>query len=256
MDKTQDSEGSKSQLHIFWLPPGTCWCYHIHNCIRIYSHPEGDHCYLQLFAVGHCNSFILYLWNNIHKIMENFQYRNCSKSLKSLTDNQLISVILLPVATDVLVNILWSSIDPSTFTIQLGHNLMASATCKSQNEIVWALYLVIPKLALLIIILHFATATRWVHIREFKQTKSINILTFSLLMLNGLCLSLLITLRSVISQWAISVSYISVSSLFLGLVVLCIILILLLPLIPPIKEKLLKSNSLKSTTSWTQTIIS
>ena len=67
------------------------------------------------------------LWR-LHHIFN----RNSSKPRKSLTGNKLILVILLPDTFDILVNILWSSIDPPTFTIQLGHDLMASASCKSR----------------------------------------------------------------------------------------------------------------------------
>ena len=122
----------------------------------------------------------------------------------------------------------------------------------THHEIVWALHVVIPKLALLIILLHLALVTRRVNIGEFKQTKPMNILIFGDLILNGICVSLFISLRSIVSWWAVSVSYVSISLMCLGPVVLCIILILLPPLIPPIKEGLLKNSSPKGTTSWSQ----
>ena len=162
-----------------------------------------------------------------------------SSPLKRLSDNILISIALIPLYIDVVVNILWNTFDPWYFELEHGPGFESLATCKTRQPIVWSVCIAIPKGVLTMIVLYLAVATRRVHKKEFKQTKSINILIFSLLILIGISLPLFIILQFTILPWAISVSYVSFCLFYLGPVVLCIMHVLLPPLIPPIKEKVL-----------------
>ena len=162
-----------------------------------------------------------------------------ASSIKRLGDNILISIALVPLLFDIIVNILWNIIDPWYFSINHGTGLEVLATCSTSHEVIWAVCIAIPKGILTLIVLYLAIATRRVHKREFKQTKSINILIFSILVLIGISLPLFIILQFTMLPWAISVSYVSFCLLVLGPVVLCIVLLLLPPLIPPIKDKIL-----------------
>ena len=161
-----------------------------------------------------------------------------SSPIKCLSDNLLIPIALLPLTVDIVVNILWNTIDPWYFSTERGSGLEALVTCKTEHEIIWALFVAIPKGVLTVIVLYLAIATRRIHKKEFKQTKSINILIFSLLILIGIFLPLFVILRFTKVPWAVSVSYVSFCMLDLGSVVLCIVLVLLPPLIPSIKDKL------------------
>ena len=162
-----------------------------------------------------------------------------ASSIKRLGDSILISIALIPVLVDIFVNILWNTIDPWYFSVNHGTGLEVLATCSTSHEVVWAVCIAIPKGILTLIVLYLAIATRRVHKREFKQTKSINILIFSILVLLGISLPLFVILQFTMLPWAISVSYVSFCLLVLGPVVLCIVLLLLPPLIPPIKDKIL-----------------
>ena len=162
-----------------------------------------------------------------------------ASSIKRLGDNILVSIALIPLLIDIVVNILWNAIDPWYFSVNHGTGLEVLATCTTNHEVVWAICIAIPKGILTMIVLYLAIATRRVHKREFKQTKSINILIFSILVLIGISLPLFIILQFIMLPWAISVSYVSFCLLVLGPVVLCIVLLLLPPLIPPIKDKIL-----------------
>ena len=163
-----------------------------------------------------------------------------SSQIKRLGDNILVSIALIPLHIDIFVNVLWNTIDPWYFSVKHGPGLEALVTCGTNHEVVWALCIAIPKGILTMIVLYLTIATRRVRKREFKQTKSINILIFSLLVLIGISLPLFIILQFTILPWAVSVSYVSFCLLDLGPVVLCIVLLLLPPLIPPIKDKILR----------------
>ena len=162
-----------------------------------------------------------------------------ASSIKRLGDNILVSIALIPLLIDIVVNVLWNTIDPWHFSVNHGTGLEVLATCTTNHEVVWAICIAIPKGILTMIVLYLAIATRRVHKREFKQTKSINILIFSILVLIGISLPLFIILQFIMLPWAISVSYVSFCLLVLGPVVLCIVLLLLPPLIPPVKDKIL-----------------
>ena len=161
-----------------------------------------------------------------------------SSPIKRLSDTILVCIVLIPLNIDVVLNVLWNVIDPWHFRIKRGPGFEALATCETNGEIVWAICIVIPKGILTIVVLYLAVATRRVHKREFKQTKSINILIFSVLIITGISLPLFIILQFTVLPWAISVSYVSFCFLYLGPVVLCIIHVLLPPLIPPLRHKM------------------
>ena len=172
----------------------------------------------------------------VYRIFSTF----ASSPVKRLSDNILISIALTPLLVDVVLNVLWNTINPWYFSIEHSSTFETLVSCKTNNTIVWASCLAIPKGILTLIVLYLAIATRRVHKREFKQTKSINILIYSLLILIGILFPLFIILRATILPWAISVSYVSLCLLYIGPVVLCIVHVLLPPLIHPIRLKILE----------------
>ena len=190
----------------------------------------------------------------IHRIFNSFS----ATPVKYVSDRILISSALLPLAVDVIVNILWNSIDPWQINIEQRIHL---STCQTKNEIVWAICVAVPKVVLTVIVLYLAIATRRVHKKEFKQTKSINILIYSLVILTGIFLPIFFMLQAVTSQeslsakWLMTVSYLIFCTFDIGFVVLCIILVLLPPLLPSIKIKLLrraKTTEMQRTQHWSQ----
>ena len=177
----------------------------------------------------------------IHRIFNSFR----ATPVKYVSDRILIAISLLPLAVDVVVNILWNSIDPWQFNIEQSIHLF---TCQTKNEIVWAICVATPKVVLTVIVLYLAIATRRVHKKEFKQTKSINVLIYSLIILTGIFLPIFFILQTVTSymsssvpvKWLSTISYLIFCIFDVGFVVLCIILVLLPPLVPSIKVKLLR----------------
>ena len=161
--------------------------------------------------------------------------------MKLLSDKILISMALIPLAIDVVINTLWNIVDPWYFSIKRGTDLLAEATCRTSNDVVWAICVTVPKGVLTAVVLYLAIATRRIHKKEFRQTKSINSLIYCLTIITGISLSIyFILLQLMVSVWTISISYLSFCLFDLTFVVLCIVFVLLPPLISPIKEKLLK----------------
>ena len=175
----------------------------------------------------------------IYRIFSDFS----TTTVKHLGDKVLLSIALTPLAIDIIVNILWNLIDPWQFSIKYGSaGLMAVATCKTNHEPVWALCVGVPKGVLTIVVLYLTTVTRRIHKKEFRQTKSINILIYCLLILTGIFLPLFFILQLTVKMWTVSLSYVSFCLFDLAFVVLCIVLVLLPPLITPMKEKFLRNS--------------
>ena len=169
----------------------------------------------------------------IHRIFNHFS----ASPMKRLSDKALIPVALLPLFIDVVLNVLWNSIDPWYTSVKRGSGLSAEATCKADNQIAWTIAISVPKGVLTLIVLYLSIATRRVNRNEFRHTKSINILIYSLLILTGLLLPLFFILQSTVSLWSVSLRYFIFCLIDLAYVVLCILLVLLPPLIPSIKQK-------------------
>ena len=169
----------------------------------------------------------------IHRIFNQFT----ASPVKRLSDKILIPVALIPLAIDILLNILWNSVDPWYIRIRQGPDLSVETTCVTDNQIPWTIIVSIPKSVLTLIVLYLSIATRRVHRKEFRHTKSINILIYSLLILTGILLPLFFILQSTVSLWSVSLRYLIFCLFDLAYVVLCILLVLLPPLVPPIKQK-------------------
>ena len=169
-----------------------------------------------------------------------------SLPMKRLGDKTLLPIALIPFTIDVAVNTLWSSIDPWEASTRRGEGLTAVLICTRNREyltILWILLTTIPKALMTIVLLYFAIVTRQVHRREYKQTKSINIFIFSLFILIGVSIPLIIIVtNSEITASSIYINYVFICILDLGTVVLCLVLLLLPPLIPLINEKLLRKR--------------
>ena len=161
--------------------------------------------------------------------------------MKRLSDKILIFMSLIPLAIDVVVNVLWNIIDPWYFSVKRGPDLLAQATCLTSNNVAWGICTAVPKSALTAIVLYLAIKTRRIHRKEFRQTKSINILIYCLTILTGIFLPMYFLLQSLnISLFIFSINYVSFCLFVMTFVVLCIVFVLLPPLVSPIKEKLLK----------------
>ena len=167
-------------------------------------------------------------------------YKYTSPLTEHLNDKILVLFVLLPLAFNVVLNILWSTINPWHFDYMQGpHLLNALAACRSDNQLAWTIVITVPPGILTVLVVYLAIATRGVHKEEFKETKSINVFLFCLLLLNGACLPLSFILRQgVIHYWRIVFSYVCFCTWLLGSALLYIVFLIFPPLIPLIKDKI------------------
>ena len=166
-------------------------------------------------------------------------YKYNSWLTEYLNDKILLLVVLLLLALTVVVNILWSTINPWEFVDMQGPDLQAVAECRTEYQLVWVLVVTVPQGILTMLVIYLAIATRGIRKEEFKETKSINSFLFFLLLLNGACLPLSFILRrGVIHYWRIVLSYLCFCLWLLGSALLCIVFLILPPLIPLIKDKI------------------
>lgn len=194
------------------------------------------------------------MWR-IYRIFHSFT----TSPMKLLTDRVLIFIALSPVVIDAIINILWNIIDPWYLHIERGRDLFAEIVCNTHHENIWYPCITIPKGILTLVVLYLAIATRRVHRKEFKQTKSINALIFCLLILTGIFLPLFFILQTTVLPWTVALRYFSFCLFDLALVVLCIVFVFLPPLLPLIKEKIKQRNrprhSMISRSPWPVSLI-
>ena len=169
----------------------------------------------------------------IYRIFNRFS----ASPMKRLGDSVLIVIALIPLLVDAVLNILWNLIDPWYLSIVQGPDQSAEATCQTDNQIVWTICIAVPKAVLTFVVLYLSIATRRVHRREFRQTKVINVLIYSLLIITGVLLPLFFILQSTVTLWAVSLRYLIFCLFDLAYVALCVALVLLPPLLPHIKGK-------------------
>ena len=166
--------------------------------------------------------------------------------MKVLHDNVLIMIALFPLVIDVIINFVWSTVDPWYFhNKQDNSSSLTQATCRLNHGIVWTACIAVPKGLLTAVVLYLAIATRRIPRKEFRQTKSINILIYALFTLTGILAPLFYIFQLTVSVATVSVSYFIFCLFEFTFVILCIVLVLLPPLIPPIKDKILRRISTK-----------
>ncbi len=166
-------------------------------------------------------------------------YKYNSWLAEYLNDKILLIIVLLLCTLKVLLNILWSTINPWHFDGIPDPDLQAVAVCRTKNQLAWIIVVAAVEGILIIFVVYLAIATRGVHKEEFKETKSINSFLFCLLLLNGACLPLSFILRQgVIHYSRIVFSYLCFCLWLLGSALFCVIFLILPPLIPLIKDKI------------------
>ena len=147
-----------------------------------------------------------------------------------LSDATLTVFVMCLVLFDTIVNTIWNVVDPWTQEEQIDfvHSGNVRVICTCNNLPIWFTVLGLHKFVLTVAAIFLAVATRRVDRKEFRSSKSINILTYSLALpyAVGIPLSLVFFTSSI---------YVSFSVLFLvfsSSVLLCHVLLFLPPLVP------------------------
>ena len=176
----------------------------------------------------------------IYRIFTHFK----QSKIRFVSDNTLLFIILFLVLVDVVLNILWNVInqweiervpvDPESAT-----TLGELYVCHCDNLIVWVFVVALYKILLTITVGLLAYVSRQIERKGFKQTRYINIVVYSFVLIFGVCAPVFIVFR--ISLPTFSAVILSLASILCALVTA--LSIFLPPLIPILK---LKSASLRN----------
>ena len=173
----------------------------------------------------------------IYKIFTIFK----REEIKLISDQALALFVTFLIFLDVILNTMWNLINPwrvnrerrfdgvDTIEVQL--------SCTCDNLPIWVASTFLYKGLQIAIVVYLQILTRQVHRKDFKHSKNINILAYSLTFLYGLGVPVLFLLgRS--SEARSIVTFLLVSTVFIGTVVLCQVFLFLPAVIPLLKLKL------------------
>ena len=159
-----------------------------------------------------------------------------AKVISHLDDHFLVLYISLVVVVDVVFNILWNAVDPWFMDQTIGLREVR-LSCNCDHISVWIGVLLAQKTVLAIAVLYLSIATRQIKRKEYKQTKSTNMLVYIYVLLNSLLVPLFLLLLNSESVLLETVSYLSICLKNILCVVMCILLVFLPPVLPFLKEK-------------------
>jgi len=168
-------------------------------------------------------------------------------------DSVLTVSVLVLVAVDVILCTVWSAVDPLEYGNKTTINVDSASEevmefCTSDYFTVWLVILVAYKSVLLMFAVFMSFVTRKIRIKEFK-TNNITLLVYLLFLVTGVGMPVyLIT-------WALGVnasfSYAVLCIVVIALVYLCWALLFLPPVLPLLREKVMKNSPFRPDNSVT-----
>lgn len=159
-----------------------------------------------------------------------------AKVVSHLDNHFLVLYICLIALFDVVYNVLWNVIDP-WFMRSKEDERQVRITCDCNDLTIWVSILLGQKAILTIAVLYTSIATRQVQRKEYKQTKSTNVLVYIFVLLNSLLFPVYVLLLNSESVLFVTVSYLALCLKNILCVVMCIILVFLPPIFPILKER-------------------
>ena len=171
-------------------------------------------------------------------------FRNKSPGIL-LHDNALICGVIMFIAVDVVVCILWIVYSPwtlvqTTETTQNSQAIYIRSSCTCQDIEYWTAGVAIYKGGIAILLVIFSVLNRKIQRKHFSHTKKVNVLVYSLTVLGGIGFPLYFLLKDI----NIHLSYLNICAFFLITVTLCCVLMFIPPVFPVLKTKLGLSDEL------------
>lgn len=158
--------------------------------------------------------------------------------LSNLEDYRLVGYVLVLLFVDIVFNVAWNLTNPWFMYTAAEDQLRIRLTCNCNNLITWLACLLTLKIALGFVVFYLSIITRRIPKREYKQTKSVNALTYSLIFLYCFTIPLHLILLGKTNVSLVTVSYLTLCFKNLVCVVLCTVFIFLPPVLPVLKQKL------------------
>ena len=162
-------------------------------------------------------------------------------------DSFLAVFVVELVVVDVLLCTVWSAVDPLQYRNETNINTdkaieEVTEMCSSDWFTVWLGLLAAYKTTLLLFAVFLAIITRKIRNKEFKTTKYITLLVYLLFLVTGLGIPVYFITWSLDAQ--VNISYTILCVVVIALVYLCWGLLFLPPVLPLLREKVLKKPPL------------
>lgn len=157
--------------------------------------------------------------------------------LKNLEDYRLVGYVCLLLLTDIVINVAWNAIDPWFKHTAAEVTLKTRVICNCDNLVIWLSVLMVIKIMLVLAVFYLSIVTRRIPKREFKQTKSVTALIYSLIFLYSFTIPIHLILLGKTSTALVTVSYLALCFKNFVCIILCTFFIFLPPVLPIFKEK-------------------
>ncbi|XP_064406361.1 gamma-aminobutyric acid type B receptor subunit 1-like [Halichondria panicea] len=165
-----------------------------------------------------------------------------SSPLKFAGDGVLVGFVVILITIDTVYLIVWISTNP-LYMILIGDNSRQIAICSSDGfTVAWVLVLVCYKLLVIFFVFYLSIKTRKISRKEFKQTKSINMLIYIQLFnfTLGIAPYAIVTASRSFDEGPIIAAYVFYCMTYIIAVVFCIILVFLPPIYLVLRKRLLQ----------------
>ena len=160
-------------------------------------------------------------------------------------DSVLAASVVVLVAVDVIFCTLWSAVDPLEYRNETRINVdrvrqEVMEFCVSEYFAVWFALLAVYNGVLIIFAVYMSFATRKIYKTEFKTDK-ITLLGYLLFLVTGVGMPVVFIMRA--ASVNVNISYTVLCIVVTTLVYLCWAFLFLLPVLPLLREKVMKTSS-------------
>ena len=174
-----------------------------------------------------------------------FRPNNFVRIGKLFSDPAVLCYILALQVPNVLVTLLWSTLDPyknDVSTIKTTNSIQVLDTCKSKNIVLWPMMLMAYFILLDIVLITVAIKTRKIRKMHFKDTKKVNLLVYMIIILTIFLMSTWIITR-IVSKTVYAELILHIGHTFMILITQGL---LILPKIyPPLRRHVQRTKSKK-----------
>ena len=172
-----------------------------------------------------------------------------------LSDNALITFVILFLVVDAIICTTWNLVDPwktkSTVVASLRGTptLFVRSECTCQHITQWVIAIALYKGTILLLLVVLSILNRRIKRKDFRHTRKINILIYGISMLIGVGAPLYFLLNHL----SIYIGYVILSTILLFTVSLCILTLFLAPVLPVLKMKVKGQQIVAETIARTMT---
>lgn len=179
------------------------------------------------------------MWR-VYKIFRHF--RNKSPGAL-ISDNALIVFVIILLFLDMIICIVWNVIDPwllktrEVFDEQQREiddppTISIYSSCSCRNPFVWLGILIAYKGIIAIVVVALSIANRHIKRKEFKHTKKVNMLVYSLVLVWGAGMPL----HFILDGFNLHIKFLIMCAMLNAAILLCCALLFLPPVIPVLKQ--------------------